>query len=91
MGIKAPFGAVRNIYTPQGGHRVNELNQLRSGMHVVAGGVERFRKLECVDFVIAIDNSINLQGIFCFPLYHATLHSCLKLLYNGCLSSAMQT
>ena len=46
MGIKAPFGAVRHIYTPQSGHRVSELSQLQTGMQVVAGGVERFRKLE---------------------------------------------
>jgi len=46
MGIKAPFGAVRHIYTPQSGHRVNDLDQIQSGMHVVAGGVEKFRKLE---------------------------------------------
>nr|CAB3236323.1 probable serine/threonine-protein kinase kinX [Phallusia mammillata] len=45
MGIKAPFGAVRNIYTPTAGHRVQDLQQLQNGMDVVAGGVEKFRPL----------------------------------------------
>uniref|UniRef100_F6VYL7 Doublecortin domain-containing protein n=1 Tax=Ciona intestinalis TaxID=7719 RepID=F6VYL7_CIOIN len=45
VGMKAPFGAVRNIYTPNLGHRVRDLTQLQNGMDLVAGGVERFRKI----------------------------------------------
>nr|XP_002130300.2 probable serine/threonine-protein kinase kinX isoform X1 [Ciona intestinalis] len=46
VGMKAPFGAVRNIYTPNLGHRVRDLTQLQNGMDLVAGGVERFRKIQ---------------------------------------------
>ena len=42
-GLKAPV-AVRNIYTPVGGHRVQTLHDLQTGKHYVAGGVEHFKK-----------------------------------------------
>ncbi|XP_054639067.1 doublecortin domain-containing protein 2-like isoform X2 [Dunckerocampus dactyliophorus] len=42
-GIKAPFGAVRNIYTPRGGHKVDCLDSLQSGEQYVAAGRERFK------------------------------------------------
>ncbi|XP_029359617.1 doublecortin domain-containing protein 2-like [Echeneis naucrates] len=45
-GIKAPFGAVRNIYTPRGGHKVDCLESLQSGEQYVAAGGERFKKLD---------------------------------------------
>ncbi|XP_074508551.1 doublecortin domain-containing protein 2-like [Sebastes fasciatus] len=45
-GIQAPFGAVRNIYTPRGGHKVDCLESLQSGEQYVAAGRERFRKLD---------------------------------------------
>ncbi|KAJ0065953.1 hypothetical protein NL108_000218 [Boleophthalmus pectinirostris] len=45
-GIQAPFGAVRNIYTPRGGHKVDRLENLQSGEQYVAAGRERFKKLE---------------------------------------------
>ncbi len=45
-GIQAPFGAVRNIYTPRGGHKVDCMESLQSGEHYVAAGRERFKKLE---------------------------------------------
>ena len=45
-GIQAPFGAVRNIYTPRGGHKVDCLESLQSGEQYVAAGRERFKKLE---------------------------------------------
>ncbi|NXV74293.1 DCDC2 protein, partial [Atlantisia rogersi] len=44
-GVKAPFGAVRNIYTPRGGHRVRQLEELQTGEQYVAGGREGFKKL----------------------------------------------
>ncbi|XP_075777270.1 doublecortin domain-containing protein 2 isoform X2 [Pelodiscus sinensis] len=48
-GVKAPFGAVRSIYTPRGGHRVQQLEELQSGEHYVAGGREAFKKLNYLD------------------------------------------
>ncbi|XP_039474934.1 doublecortin domain-containing protein 2-like isoform X1 [Oreochromis aureus] len=45
-GIQAPFGAVRNIYTPRGGHKVDCLDSLRSGEQYVAAGREKFKKLD---------------------------------------------
>lgn len=45
-GIQAPFGAVRNIYTPRGGHKVDCLDGLQSGEQYVAAGRERFKKLD---------------------------------------------
>ncbi|XP_030014894.1 doublecortin domain-containing protein 2-like [Sphaeramia orbicularis] len=45
-GIQPPFGAVRNIYTPRGGHKVDCLDNLQSGEQYVAAGRERFKKLD---------------------------------------------
>ncbi|KAM8810525.1 doublecortin domain-containing protein 2 [Eudromia elegans] len=48
-GVQAPFGAVRNIYTPRGGHRIRQLQELQSGEQYVAGGREAFKKLNYLD------------------------------------------
>ncbi|KFR15984.1 Doublecortin domain-containing protein 2, partial [Opisthocomus hoazin] len=48
-GVQAPFGAVRNIYTPRGGHRVRQLDELQSGEQYVAGGREAFKKINYLD------------------------------------------
>eukprot|EP00058_Branchiostoma_floridae_P023218 XP_002608708.1 hypothetical protein BRAFLDRAFT_211985 [Branchiostoma floridae] len=45
-GLGARFGAVRNIWTPTHGHRVRELEAIDNGKTYVAGGFERFRKME---------------------------------------------
>lgn len=45
-GITAHFGAVRNIYTPNKGHRVANLEQLVHGEIYVAAGAERLKKME---------------------------------------------
>ncbi|XP_059801415.1 doublecortin domain-containing protein 2-like isoform X1 [Hypanus sabinus] len=45
-GLEPPFGAVRNIYTPQQGHRIYHLEELDSGKQYVAGGKEKFKKLD---------------------------------------------
>ncbi|GCC28965.1 doublecortin domain-containing protein 2-like [Chiloscyllium punctatum] len=51
-GLEAPFGAVRNIYTPQQGHRVYQLEELDTGKQYVAGGQERFKKLDYIQIGI---------------------------------------
>ncbi|XP_003788382.1 doublecortin domain-containing protein 2 [Otolemur garnettii] len=48
-GVQAPFGAVRNIYTPRTGHRIRQLDQIQSGGNYVAGGQEAFKKLNYLD------------------------------------------
>ncbi|XP_027459434.1 doublecortin domain-containing protein 2 isoform X1 [Zalophus californianus] len=48
-GVQAPFGAVRNIYTPRTGHRIRKLDQIQSGGNYVAGGPEAFKKLNYLD------------------------------------------
>ncbi|XP_032197119.1 doublecortin domain-containing protein 2 isoform X1 [Mustela erminea] len=48
-GVQAPFGAVRNIYTPRSGHRIRKLDQIQSGGNYVAGGPEAFKKLNYLD------------------------------------------
>ncbi|KFO33838.1 doublecortin domain-containing protein 2 [Fukomys damarensis] len=48
-GVQAPFGAVRNIYTPRTGHRIRKLDQIESGGTYVAGGQEAFKKLNYLD------------------------------------------
>ncbi|XP_058604268.1 doublecortin domain-containing protein 2C isoform X6 [Onychostoma macrolepis] len=45
-GITAHFGAVRNIYTPNKGHRVANLGQLVHGEIYVAAGAERLKKMD---------------------------------------------
>ncbi|XP_032506175.1 doublecortin domain-containing protein 2 isoform X1 [Phocoena sinus] len=48
-GVQAPFGAVRNIYTPRTGHRIRKLDQIQTGGNYVAGGQEAFKKLNATN------------------------------------------
>jgi len=51
-GIKAPV-AVRNIYTPSGGHKIRSLEKLVNGRYYVAGGTEQFQKVKSVKILCA--------------------------------------
>ncbi|KAL4624031.1 doublecortin domain-containing protein 2C [Arapaima gigas] len=44
--VEAPFGAVRNVYTPRQGHRIVSLEQLQHGQGYVAAGAEHFKHLD---------------------------------------------
>ncbi|XP_063689688.1 doublecortin domain-containing protein 2-like isoform X9 [Bolinopsis microptera] len=43
--ISAPFGAVRRLYTPKGSRQVLGIDDLEGGATYVAGGSERFKKI----------------------------------------------
>ncbi|XP_028251778.1 doublecortin domain-containing protein 2 [Parambassis ranga] len=45
-GVEAPFGAVRKLYTPTWGHRVQHLEELKHGSLYVAAGNEQFKRLD---------------------------------------------
>ncbi|XP_040917231.1 doublecortin domain-containing protein 2 [Toxotes jaculatrix] len=45
-GVEAPFGAVRKLYTPVEGHKIQHLEDLKHGSVYVAGGNEKFKKLD---------------------------------------------
>lgn len=45
-GVEAPFGAVRKLYTPTWGHRVQHLEELKHRSLYVAAGNEQFKRLE---------------------------------------------
>lgn len=47
-GVRAPV-AVRNIYTPHGGHKIQRLQDLKNGHEYVAGGTEIFKKVKYVN------------------------------------------
>ena len=44
--LNARFGAVRNIHTPNLGHRVKSLDEIENGKVYVASGVGKFRRLK---------------------------------------------
>lgn len=44
--LNARFGAVRNIHTPQHGHKVKSLDQIEDGKVYVASGLQKFKRLK---------------------------------------------
>ncbi|XP_030410062.1 doublecortin domain-containing protein 2C isoform X5 [Gopherus evgoodei] len=50
-GVEVPFG-VRTLYTPQEGHRIRNLSEIKQGGKYVAAGRERFKKLDYIHISI---------------------------------------
>ena len=46
LALRANFGAVRSIYTPKTGTRLRDISELEDHRTYVAGGGERFKKLQ---------------------------------------------
>ena len=44
--ISPSFGAVRQLYTPTSGRKIESIEELDSGGTYIASGFERFKKLE---------------------------------------------
>ncbi|XP_056331760.1 doublecortin domain-containing protein 2-like [Danio aesculapii] len=62
-GVRAPFGAVRSIYTPRGGHPVLSLEELRSGEQYVAAGREKFKKIDYSQIGSRKKRTLQLNGV----------------------------
>ncbi|XP_076999859.1 doublecortin domain-containing protein 2 isoform X1 [Tamandua tetradactyla] len=73
-GVQAPFGAVRNIYTPQNGHRIRKLDQLQSGANYVAGGQEAFKKLNYLDIGETKKRPMDLVNSEVKPVIHSRIN-----------------
>ncbi|XP_056113730.1 doublecortin domain-containing protein 2-like isoform X2 [Rhinichthys klamathensis goyatoka] len=62
-GVRAQFGAVRNIYTPKAGHRIDSLEHLRSGEQYVAAGREKFKKIDYLQIGTRKKRMLQLNGV----------------------------
>ncbi|XP_058588835.1 doublecortin domain-containing protein 2 [Neofelis nebulosa] len=73
-GVQAPFGAVRNIYTPRTGHRIRKLDQIQSGGNYVAGGQEAFKKLNYLDIGETKKRPMEVVNTEVKPVMHRRLN-----------------
>ncbi|XP_037700497.1 doublecortin domain-containing protein 2 [Choloepus didactylus] len=73
-GVQAPFGAVRNIYTPRTGHRIRKLDQIQSGGNYVAGGQEAFKKLNYLDIGETKKRPMELVNSEVKPVIHSRIN-----------------
>ncbi|XP_003468814.2 doublecortin domain-containing protein 2 [Cavia porcellus] len=73
-GVQAPFGAVRNIYTPRTGHRIRKLDQIESGGNYVAGGQEAFKKLNYLDIGEMKKRPMEVVNTEVKPVIHSRIH-----------------
>ncbi|XP_004712531.1 doublecortin domain-containing protein 2 [Echinops telfairi] len=72
-GVQAPFGAVRNIYTPRSGHRIRKLDQIQSGGNYVAGGQEAFKKLNYLDIGESKKRPMEVANTEVKPVIHSKI------------------
>ncbi|EPY83138.1 doublecortin domain-containing protein 2 [Camelus ferus] len=73
-GVQAPFGAVRNIYTPRTGHRIRKLDQIQSGGNYVAGGQEAFKKLNYLDIGEIKKRPMEVMNTEVKPVIHSRIN-----------------
>ncbi|XP_053457684.1 doublecortin domain-containing protein 2 [Nycticebus coucang] len=73
-GVQAPFGAVRNLYTPRTGHRIRQLDQIQSGGNYVAGGQEAFKKLNYLDIGEIKKRPMEVVSIQVKPVIHSKIN-----------------
>ncbi|XP_069349507.1 doublecortin domain-containing protein 2 [Eulemur rufifrons] len=73
-GVQAPFGAVRNIYTPRTGHRIRKLDQIQSGGNYVAGGQEAFKKLNYLDIGEVKKRPMDVVNTEVKPVIHSKIN-----------------
>ncbi|XP_012313943.2 doublecortin domain-containing protein 2 [Aotus nancymaae] len=73
-GVQAPFGAVRNIYTPRNGHRIRKLDQIQSGGNYVAGGQEAFKKLNYLDIEEIKKRPMEVVNTEVKPVIHSRIN-----------------
>ncbi|XP_075964617.1 doublecortin domain-containing protein 2C [Anarhichas minor] len=69
--IEAPFGAVRRLYTPTEGHKVQNLDDLEHGSVYVAAGNEQFKKLEYCKITIKKPQKKKIEPIR--PVVHSRI------------------
>nr|XP_044988619.1 doublecortin domain-containing protein 2 isoform X2 [Jaculus jaculus] len=74
-GVQAPFGAVRNIYTPRTGHRIRKLDQIESGGNYVAAGQEGFKKLNYLDIGEIKKRPMDVVNSEVKPVVHSRIHA----------------
>uniref|UniRef100_UPI0037E7C573 doublecortin domain-containing protein 2C n=1 Tax=Semicossyphus pulcher TaxID=241346 RepID=UPI0037E7C573 len=70
-GIEAPFGAVRKLYTPREGHKVQCLEDLQHGSVYVAAGNEHFKKLDYSEITTKKPQKKKIQQIR--PVHHSKI------------------
>ncbi|XP_030626687.1 doublecortin domain-containing protein 2C-like [Chanos chanos] len=69
--VEAPFGAVRNVYTPREGHRVLSLESLQHGEKYVVAGAERFKRLDYSQITLRKPNQKKSEEIK--PVVHSRI------------------
>ncbi|XP_043398224.1 doublecortin domain-containing protein 2C isoform X2 [Chelonia mydas] len=81
-GVEVPFG-VRTLYTPQEGHRLRNLSDLKQGGKYVAAGREKFKKLDYIHISIKKPQR-RRKAVVIKPVVHSKIRvpSRWQLIYN---------